>query len=76
MFAIILEKLYTSENTNALQDLNISTEEHFKKQVLNPFDFQIIFIEESTDPDINSFNNKSEAVDSPYFSINEFNSSS
>ena len=33
-------------------------------------------IEESNSHDINFFNDKSEVEDSPYFSINEFNSSS
>ena len=61
---------------NPLQDLDISTEGHFKKQIFNPFDFKKVLIEESKDPDINFFNNKSEAVDSPYFSVNEFISSS
>ena len=60
---------------NPLQDLDISTEGHFKKQIFNPFDFKKVLIEESNDPDINFFNNKSEAVDSPYFSVNEFSSS-
>ena len=31
-------------------------------------------IDEGNDPDINFFNDKSETVYSPYFSINEFNS--
>ena len=61
---------------NPLQDLDISTEGHFKKQIFNPFDFKKVLTEESNDPDINFFNNKSEAVDSPYFSVNEFISSS
>ena len=33
-------------------------------------------IDEGNDPDINFFNDKSETVDSPYFSIDEFSSSS
>ena len=57
---------------NPLQDLGISTEGHFEKQIFNPFDFQKVLIDESNDPDINFFNDKFEAVDSPYFSINEF----
>ena len=60
---------------NPLQDLDISTEGHFEKQVFNPFDFQKVLIDEGNDPDINFFNDKSETVDSPYFSIDEFNSS-
>ena len=59
---------------NPLQDLDISTEGHFEKQVFNPFDFQKVLIDEGNDPDINFFNDKSETVDSPYFSADEFNS--
>ena len=59
-----------------LQDLDISTEGHFEKQIFNPFDFQKVLIDESNDPDINFFSDKSEAVDSPYFRIDEFISSS
>ena len=61
---------------NPLQDLDISTEGHFEKQIFNPFDFQKVLIDEVNDPDINFFNDKSEIVDSSYFSIDEFNSTS
>ena len=61
---------------NLLQDLHISTGGHFKKHIFNPFDFQKVFIYGSNDPDINFLNEESEAVDSPYFSVDEFNSSS
>ena len=61
---------------NPLQDLDISTEGHFEKQIFNPFGFQKVLIDEGNDSDINFFNDKSETVDSPYFSIDEFNSSS
>ena len=61
---------------NPLQDLDISTERHFEKQIFNPFDFQIVLIDEVNDPDINFFKDKSEIVDSSYFSIDEFNSTS
>ena len=59
---------------NPLQDLDISTEGHFEKQVFNPFDLQKVLIGEGNDPDINFFNYKSETVDTPYFSVDEFNS--
>ena len=59
---------------NPLQDLDISTEGHFEKQLFNPFDFQKVLIDEGDDRDIKFFNDKSETVDSPYFSIDEFNS--
>ena len=61
---------------NPLQDLVISTEGHFEKQVFNLFDFQKVLIDEGNNPDMNFFNDKSETVDSPYFSIDEFNYSS
>ena len=61
---------------NILQDLDISTEGLFEKQTFNTFDFQKVLIDESNDPDINFLNDKSEAVDSPYFSIDKFISSS
>ena len=61
---------------NPLQDLDSSTEGHFEKQIFNPFDFQKVLIDESNDPDINLFSDKYEAMDSPYFSIDEFVSSS
>ena len=59
---------------NPLQELDISTEGHFEKQVFNPFDFQKVLIDEGNDPDINFFNDKSETVDTPYFSVDELNS--
>ena len=59
---------------NPIQDLDISTEEHFEKQVFNSLYFQKVLIDEGNDPDINFLNDKSETVDSPYFSIDEFNS--
>ena len=76
LFIITLEELYTLANMNPLQDLDISTEGHFEKQVFNPFDFQKVLIDEGNDPDINFFNDKSETVDTPHFSVDEFNSSS
>ena len=57
---------------NQLQDLDISTEGHFEKQIFNPLDFQKVLIDKSNNPDINFFSDKSEAADSPYFSIDEF----
>ena len=58
-----------------LQDLCISTERHFEKQIFNPFDFQKALIDESNDPDINFFSDKSEALGSPFLSTDEFVSS-
>ena len=59
---------------NPLQDLDISREGHCEKQLFNPSDFQKVLIDEGDDRDIKFFNDISEAVDSPYFSIDEFNS--
>ena len=61
---------------NSLHDLDISTEGHFEKPVFNPFDFHKVLIDESNDPDINFFNDKSEAIGLPCFSKDEFNSPS
>ena len=57
-----------------LQDLDISAEGHFEKQIFNPFNFQKVLIDEGNEPDVNFFNDKSETADSPYFSIDEFSS--
>ena len=54
----------------------IFLQKDFEKHVINHFDFEKVLIEESNSHDINFFNDKSEVEDSPYFSINEFNSSS
>ena len=52
LFVIILEELYTNGTMNQLQDLDISTKGHFKKQIFNPFDYQKVLIDESNDPNI------------------------
>ena len=52
LFVIILEELYTNGTMNQLQDLDISTKGHFKKQIFNPFDYQKALIDESNDPNI------------------------
>ena len=39
--------------------------------VFNLFNFQRILNNDDSDPDINSFNNKFDVVDSPYFSLEE-----
>ena len=49
---------------------------HFEKQIFKLFDFQKVLLYEGNDPDINFLNDKSEAADSPYFSIDGFNCSS
>ena len=41
------------------------------RKVFNPFDFQYILNNDDNDPDINFFNNKYDAVNSPYFFLAE-----
>ena len=41
------------------------------ENILNPFDFQYILNNDDNNPDINFFNNKYDAVNSPYFSLEE-----
>ena len=50
--------------------------ENFENVLFNPFDSQNILGDENNDPDINFFNEKSEAVNSPYYNADKFNSSS
>ena len=40
--------------------------------IFNPFDSQIILSNENNDPDITFFNEKREAVDSPYYNVDKF----
>ena len=49
---------------------------NFENILFNPFDSQNILSDENNDPDINFFNEKSEAVNSPYYDVEKFNSSS
>ena len=44
--------------------------------LFNPFDSQNILSDENNDPEINFFNEKSDAVKSPYYNVDKFNSSS
>ena len=50
--------------------------ENFEIMLFNPFDSKNILSDENYDPDINFFNEKSEAVNSPYYNVDKFNSSS
>ena len=47
--------------------------ENFENIFFHPFDSQNILSDENNDPDINFFNE--EAVDSPYYNVDKFNSS-
>ena len=49
---------------------------NFENIFFNPFDSQNILSDENNDPDINFFNEKCEAVNSPYYNVNKFNCSS
>ena len=50
--------------------------ENFENMFFNPFDSQNILSDENNDPDINFFNEKSEAVNSPYYDVDKFTCSS
>ena len=41
------------------------------ENIFNPFDFQYVLNNDDNDPDINFFNNKYDAVNSPYFFLAE-----
>ena len=53
-----------------------TSEERFENKLFNTFDFQQIMDDEDNDPDLNSFNDHSEAVSSPYYTIDEFSCTS
>ena len=61
---------------NPLLCSNNTSEENFENYFFNPFDFQEILSDDGSDPDLNFFNDQFEAVNSPYFTIEEFSSSS
>ena len=50
--------------------------ENFEKIFFNLFDSQNILSDENNNLDINLYNEKSEAVNSPYYNVDKFNSSS
>ena len=50
--------------------------ENLKKILFNHFDSQNILNDENNDPDINFFNEKSGTINSPYYNVDKFNSSS
>ena len=50
--------------------------ENFENILVNPFDSQNNLSDENNDPDINFFNEKYEAVNSPYYNVYKLNSSS
>ena len=57
---------------NPLLRLNKTLDESFEKKLFNPFNFQQTTDDEANDPDLNIFNDHSEAVSLPYYTIDEF----
>ena len=55
-----------------LRSVNNTSEESLERKLFNPFDFQQIMDNEGNDPDPSFFNDHSEAVSSPYYTIDEF----
>ena len=54
---------------NPLLSVNNTLDESFENKLFNPFDFQQIMDDEGNDLDLNFFNDHSEAVSSPYYTI-------
>ena len=50
---------------NPLLSVNNTLDESFENKLFNPFDLQQIMDDEGNDPDLNFFNDHSEAVSSP-----------
>ena len=61
---------------NPLLSVNNTSEESFENKLFNPFDIQQIMDDEGNDPDLHFFNDHSEAVSSPYYTIDEFSCAS
>ena len=57
---------------NPLLRLNKTLDESFEKKLFNPFNFQQTMDDEANDPDLNIFNDHSEAASLPYYTIDEF----
>ena len=57
---------------NPLRSVNDTSEERLESKLFNPLDFQQIMDDEGNDPDLNFFNDQSEAVSLPYYTIDEF----
>ena len=70
-------KNFFCEEFSSYKKMNFDVEnENFENMLFNPFDSKNILSDENYDPDINFFNEKSEAVNSPYYNVDKFNSSS
>ena len=57
---------------NPLLSVNNTLDESFENKLFNPFDFQQIMDVEGNDPDLIFFNDHSEAICLPYYTIDEF----
>ena len=56
---------------HCLENISNKNTVNSHENIFNPFDFQYILNNDDNDPDINFFNNKYDAVNSPYFSLAE-----
>ena len=73
----MFRKNFFCEEFSSYKKMNFDVEnENFENTLFNPFDSKNILSDENYDPDINFFNEKSEAVNSPYYNVDKFNSSS
>ena len=73
----MFRKNFFCEEFSSYKKMNFDVEnENFEIMLFNPFDSKNILSDENYDPDINFFNEKSEAVNSPYYNVDKFNSSS
>ena len=54
---------------NPLLSVINALDENFENKLFNPFDFQQIMDDEGNDLDLNFFNDHSEAVSWPYYTI-------
>ena len=61
---------------NPLLSVNNTLDESFENKLFNSFVFQQIMDDEGNDPDLNFFNDHSEAVSSLYYTIDEFSCAS
>ena len=56
---------------HCLENISNKNTANSHENIFNPFDFQYILKNDDNDPDKNFFNNKYDAVNSPYFSLAE-----
>ena len=61
---------------NPLLSVSNTSDKSFENKLFNPFNFQQIMANEGNDPDLSFFNDQSEAVSLPYYTIDEFSCTS